>query len=184
MFKLMMALLITTIAAGARASMISPVSNCRFNPGSGGDYKMRKHPLMGTIHWHTGVDLTAPTGTPYVAPADGVITEAGFINGRCGYMIEIQHGPGLFTHSCHMKAGGFPPGIRRGVRVTRGQKVAEVGNTGTSRGPHAHFVVKTSSGFTTHMDPYKHVSQFCGVSRSAARGGGGGDRSHTAEGIR
>lgn len=155
------------------AGLVSPVQNCRFEPHGGKDYQRRVHPITGQVHWHSGVDLVAPEGTPYLAPGDGVVTKAGFANSRCGYMIEIKHGPNLYSHSCHMKQGGFPSGIRPGVEIKKGQKVAEVGNTGGSRGPHAHFVVKTTPGFSNHMDPYIHVDNFCGVSRQQARGSSG-----------
>ena len=165
-------------ASGSNSTLelVSPVeaSRCSFTPGGGKDYVVRTHPLLGTRHQHTGVDLSAAEGTPYMAPGDGVITAIRSQNSsdRCGQIIEIQHSENLFSHSCHMLEGGFPGDLRVGSRVTRGQVVGRIGNTGTSRGPHAHFVVKRRAGLgdgNGHVDPYSYIESFCGVGRAQAR---------------
>lgn len=114
--------LLQTPVAGARISS-------RFSLG-------RKHPILGTIRPHYAVDYAAPTGTPIVAAADGVVIFAGK-RGGYGNLIEIRHENNLKTLYAHLSS--FASGIKAGKKVKRGQMIGRVGSTGLSTGPHLHF---------------------------------------------
>ena len=96
-------------------------------------YGMRLHPTLGIMRMHEGVDLTAPTGTAGFATGDGTISQSQVRNGY-GELIEIDHGFGYKTRYAHLSARFVKPGDK----VTRGQVIGEVGNTGVSSGPHLH----------------------------------------------
>ena len=153
-------------------ALVSPVESCSYTPGGAKDYIHRKHPVTQEPQKHSGVDLSAPTGTTYHSPGDGVITSIGKINNICGNIVEIKHGPNLYTHVCHLKDGSFTHGLQVGSRVRQGQALAQINRTGQTTGSHAHFVVKQGPDFTSHMDPYIHISSFCGVTRAQARSSG------------
>jgi murein DD-endopeptidase MepM/ murein hydrolase activator NlpD len=89
-----------------------------------------------SLFMHEGVDLVAPTGTPVVAAADGVVVGAG-PNGRYGNWIRIEHGGKLATVYGHLS--GFATGLQPGSIVSRGDVIGYVGSTGRSTGAHLHF---------------------------------------------
>jgi murein DD-endopeptidase MepM/ murein hydrolase activator NlpD len=99
---------------------------------------MRIHPLSGFRKMHQGLDYAAATGTPIIAPADGVVVEARRWGGY-GNWLRIRHSNGLETGYAHLSRYGA--GIRPGQRVSQGQVVAYVGNTGASTGPHLHYEI-------------------------------------------
>ena len=101
-------------------------------------FGVRVHPLSGFRKMHQGMDYAAVTGTPVVAPADGVIVEARRWGGY-GNWLRIRHANGLETGYGHLSRYGA--GIRAGQRVSQGQVVAYVGTTGASTGPHLHYEI-------------------------------------------
>ena len=86
---------------------------------------------------HTGVDFSAPMGTPIYATGDGVIKLAR--NGYSGYgnQVEVDHGFGYVTKYAHMKK--FI--VKQGQKVKRGELIGYLGNSGTSTAPHLHYEV-------------------------------------------
>jgi murein DD-endopeptidase MepM/ murein hydrolase activator NlpD len=85
---------------------------------------------------HTGLDFAADVGTPILAAAGGVVLSAG-PHPQYGQLVELDHGNGLVTRYAHTSKML----VRQGDLVKRGQKIAEVGTTGRSTGPHLHFEV-------------------------------------------
>jgi murein DD-endopeptidase MepM/ murein hydrolase activator NlpD len=98
--------------------------------------RSRMHPIYNRARPHTGVDITANTGTPIVAAAKGRVISAGW-EGNYGNMVEIDHGYGVVTRYAHASKIL----VRRGQTVERGDKVALVGKTGLAVGPHLHYEV-------------------------------------------
>lgn len=89
--------------------------------------------------YHNGVDVAVPTGTPYVAPADGVVILAATAPFTLeGNLLMIDHGMGLssvFLHSSRLD-------VRTGDRVIQGQRLGAVGATGRATGPHMHWAMR------------------------------------------
>ena len=100
-------------------------------------YGMRIHPRYGTWRMHEGVDLSAPKGTAVYATGNAVVTRSGWQPGY-GYLIELNHGFGYKTRYGHLSKLH----VREGDSVTRGQVIADVGNTGVSSGSHLHYEVR------------------------------------------
>jgi murein DD-endopeptidase MepM/ murein hydrolase activator NlpD len=98
----------------------------------------RLDPITGQSAMHEGIDFIAPPGSPIVAAAAGIVASAEF-HPTYGNMIEIDHGQDLLTRYAHASKMLVKPG----ELVKRGQKIAEVGNTGRSTGPHLHFEVRS-----------------------------------------
>ncbi|WP_374388258.1 M23 family metallopeptidase [Brevundimonas sp.] len=102
------------------------------------NFGVRTHPISGYRKMHQGIDFAAGTGTPVVAPADGVVVEARRWGGY-GNWLRIRHANGLESGYGHLSRYGS--GIRAGQRVSQGQVVAYVGSTGASTGPHLHYEI-------------------------------------------
>ncbi len=105
-----------------------------------------------SLGYHYGVDIPAPTGTPIVAALDGTVTYSN-VMGTCGNAIEITHSNGIITRYCHASK------LISKVNdvVAQGTKIAEVGSTGRSTGPHLHFGVKVNGEFVNPLDTYIKV---------------------------
>ncbi len=100
----------------------------------------RTHPITGKKgKMHTGVDFAAPQGTAIYAAESGVVLVAQATSGY-GNTVIIDHGNGMWTLYGHIRNGGIK--VDAGQTVKRGQKIAEVGSTGNSTGPHLHFEVR------------------------------------------
>ena len=94
-------------------------------------------PFTGTQTFHEGIDFPADTGTPVVAAASGKVVEAGY-QPQYGKIVAIDHGNGLVSRYAHASEVY----VNEGDLVVRGQRVASVGSTGRSTGPHLHFEVR------------------------------------------
>ena len=112
-------------------------------------YGPRMSPYAGRIKMHEGLDIGANIGTKIVAPADGVITFSGAKPGF-GNFIQIDHGYGLETIFGHASTLA----VKKGQKVSRGDTIATVGNTGYSTGPHVHYEVRVNG---TPVDPLYYV---------------------------
>jgi murein DD-endopeptidase MepM/ murein hydrolase activator NlpD len=99
----------------------------------------RKDPFTGERALHEGVDFQADSGTPILAAAAGVVVAAEY-HPAYGNMVEIDHGNNLTTRYAHASKLL----VRAGTLVRRGQKIAEVGSSGRSTGPHLHFEVRVN----------------------------------------
>jgi murein DD-endopeptidase MepM/ murein hydrolase activator NlpD len=116
----------------------------------GSAFGWRIDPFTGRSALHTGMDFVADTGTPILAAAGGVVvTQEPHI--AYGNMIEIDHGKDLVTRYGH--ASNVM--VKKGDLIRRGQKIAEVGNTGRSTGPHLHFEVLVRG---VQQDPQKFLA--------------------------
>jgi len=99
----------------------------------------RLHPVWRTYRPHYGVDYGAPVGTHVYATGDGVVTFAGW-SGASGRMLRIKHSKGYETMYLHLRR--FAPGIKKGVRVTGKQYIAQVGASGAVSGPHLDYRIR------------------------------------------
>jgi murein DD-endopeptidase MepM/ murein hydrolase activator NlpD len=101
------------------------------------NFGYRIDPFSGQNSFHEGIEFPAEAGTPVVAAASGKVVYAD-VHPQYGKMIEIDHGNGLVTRYAH----AAQLYVREGDLVVRGQRVAAVGSTGRSTGPHLHFEVR------------------------------------------
>jgi murein DD-endopeptidase MepM/ murein hydrolase activator NlpD len=101
------------------------------------NYGYRLDPITGRSAFHTGVDLIAPPGTPVMAAAGGVVAASGFIP-EYGNIVDIDHDNGLTSRYAHLSKSL----VKIGDIVMKGQKIALVGQTGRTTGPHLHFEVR------------------------------------------
>lgn len=112
----------------------------------------RRHPILGGIRPHLGVDYAAPTGTPVKAVGNGTVTARGW-NGGYGNQIIVKHGADLESMYSHLS--GYAPGIRPGQKVRQGQVIGFVGSTGISTGPHLDFRLRQKGEF---INPTKAIN--------------------------
>ena len=115
---------------------IQPIHNKdlkRFASGFG----MRMHPIYKVRKMHTGVDFSAPTGTPIFSSGDGKVVKVEKSGRGYGNQVEIDHGYNYITKYAHMSKID----VKVGQVVKRGQVIGKVGNTGTSVAPHLHYEV-------------------------------------------
>jgi murein DD-endopeptidase MepM/ murein hydrolase activator NlpD len=105
-------------------------------------FGMRRHPILGYRRMHSGVDYSAPRGTPILAAGNGVVLKAERSSGY-GNLTLIQHTNGYVTAYAHQTS--YAKGIVPGARVRQGQVIGHVGSTGLSTGPHLHFEIRVNS---------------------------------------
>lgn len=119
-------------------------------------YGMRWHPVHHTYRMHHGQDFSAPRGTPIYAAAAGVVLHAGAAGAGTGglHWVVIDHGGSVVTRYLHPEANDIY--VKVGQQVTAGQKIAGVGSSGFSTGPHLHFEV--SVGGST-VEPLAFLAQ-------------------------
>lgn len=110
-------------------------------------YGIRRHPVLGSIRMHTGIDYAAPIGTHILAPSDGVVTFSGW-KGGYGNTVMLTHDNGVETLYGHMHA--YVRGVNVGTRVKAGDVIGLVGSTGRSTGPHLHYEVRING---QHVNP-------------------------------
>ena len=115
----------------------------------------RFHPVLGFARPHLGVDFGAPTGTPVLAVAAGVVELAGW-SGEAGRMVRIRHASGYKTAYLHLS--GFAPGITVGARVQQGEMIGRVGMTGTATGPHLDYRVMKNETYLNPLTAFRNMS--------------------------
>ncbi len=111
----------------------------------------RSDPFSGEGAFHTGIDISAPIGTPVHATADGVILSAGW-SGGYGKLVVVDHGNGFQTYYAHLSQFSAVPG----EEVRRGQVIAYSGATGKATGPHMHYEVRLAG---TPINPYRYLGR-------------------------
>ncbi|MEA2043289.1 MAG: M23 family metallopeptidase [Bacteroidota bacterium] len=115
----------------------------------GSAFGMRFHPIHHVMKMHTGIDLTAPTGTKIYAPGDGVVFRTGRAGGY-GNHVRINHGYGYVTVYGHLSKIL----VRPGQKVKRGDVIGLVGNTGLSTAPHLHYEVRINGKWVNPLNFY------------------------------
>ena len=121
-----------------------PVNEAIMRSGFG----VRRHPILGYMKMHTGVDWTASYGAPIFASGNGMIDKVGW-EGGYGKYIRIKHANGYETAYGHLTA--YAKGMEPGVRVRQGQVIGFVGSTGLSTGAHVHYEVLVNGRFVDPM---------------------------------
>ena len=116
-----------------KAFLRSPMALSRVTSGFS---LARKHPILGTWRAHRGIDYGAPAGTPIRATAHGVVTLAGR-QGGYGNVVVLRHGGAHSTLYAHLSR--FAKGVKTGARVSQGEAIGYVGQTGWATGPHLHY---------------------------------------------
>ena len=115
-----------------------------------GGFGERTDPFSGEGARHTGVDISAPMGTPVKATADGVIVSAGWNSGY-GRCVVIDHGNGYQTLYGHLSKID----VMEGEEIRQGETLGLVGMTGRATGPHLHYEVRIHS---TPVNPYRYLA--------------------------
>jgi len=111
----------------------------------------RIDPVSKKRHFHAGIDIANDRGTPIYAPADGTVIFVGVLSGY-GNVLKIDHGYGYITVYGHLKRIL----VKKGEKITRHQKIALMGNTGKSTGPHLHYEVRI---FNKKINPFGYIDK-------------------------
>lgn len=125
-----------------RAPLDFAYVSSHFNPN-------RRHPILNTIRAHNGVDYAAKRGTPIRATGEGVIQSVGWKSGY-GRTIVIRHGGEITTLYAHLDK--YHPLIAKGAKVSQGQTIGYVGDSGLATAPHLHYEFRIGEKRT---DPLK-----------------------------
>lgn len=114
------------------------------------NFGLRLDPFSKKLAVHNGIDFVAPIGTPIQAAEAGTVKMAG-LTPQFGWSVEVDHGNGISTRYAH----AYRLWVRAGDKVSAGQKIAEVGSTGKSTGPHLHFEVRYNG---TPLNPLRYLA--------------------------
>ena len=145
--------------------MVTPVSGVMTST-----FGPRKHPILGTVRIHKGVDWAAPVGTPIMAAFDGEISFQGD-GGSYGNLVKIAHANGRETRYAHMQKFAIASGV--GTKVKAGDVIGYIGTTGLSTGPHLHFELYQNGEAIDPLGTVTTVATY--ASGGAASSGGSGD---------
>jgi murein DD-endopeptidase MepM/ murein hydrolase activator NlpD len=109
-------------------------------------------PALGPYpHFHTGIDLAAPLGTPVMAAADGIVVAVAHTSVGYGNYVMIAHGGGVITLYAHL----LETDVSTGDKVARGKKIGLEGMSGLATGPHVHFEVRINDQV---VDPMRFLT--------------------------
>ncbi|MGH8764345.1 MAG: peptidoglycan DD-metalloendopeptidase family protein [Burkholderiales bacterium] len=120
-----------------KALLRSPLELSRVSSGFG----LRMHPFLQSWRAHQGVDYAAPIGTHVRAVGDGIVEFAGRQHGY-GNVVIIRHDSRVSTYYAHLS--GFGRNVRAGARVSQGEVIGSVGQTGWATGPHLHYEIRVA----------------------------------------
>jgi murein DD-endopeptidase MepM/ murein hydrolase activator NlpD len=112
----------------------------------------REDPFSGEGARHTGVDISAPSGTPVHVAADGIVTCAEYVGHGYGKMVIVDHGNGFTTRYAHLSR--FE--VVQGQEIRRGEILGESGATGRVTSPHLHFEVRIGG---TAVNPHPYLTR-------------------------
>lgn len=138
-------------------TLLWPIPHAIVSQGFGPSTFAFEASYAGFPHFHTGIDLAVPLGTPVFAAADGVVVQAGPMTDQSGDLVGygnyviVEHADGLRTLYAHLLAWT----VKAGDSVQRGQLVGMVGSSGNSTGPHTHFEVRVAN---VPVDPMQFFS--------------------------
>ncbi len=123
-----------------KAFLRSPLEFSRITSG----FSMRYHPILKEWRAHRGIDYGAPTGTRVKATSDGTVE---FLGRRGGYgkVVVLRHAGGITTIYGHLSR--YANGLRRGERVSQGELIGYVGQTGLATGPHLHYEFRVNDQY-------------------------------------
>jgi murein DD-endopeptidase MepM/ murein hydrolase activator NlpD len=127
-----------------------------------GGYGVRSDPFSGEGAMHTGIDISAPVGTPVHAAADGIVLHAGW-NGGYGRCVIVDHGNGYQTWYAHLSRMD----VIEGEEIRQGEVLGAVGTSGRSTGSHLHYEVRIGS---TPVNPYRFLARAAAGHTAAAPG--------------
>ena len=130
----------------SNATWITPVSGYKLTSPFG----MRKHPVLGVVRMHNGVDMACAQGTPIYATRAGKVTRTAYQAGGAGNYVSINHLDGFSSVYMHMTHYV----VSAGQTVSQGQLIGYVGNTGLSTGPHLHFGISYAG---TYVNPLAYI---------------------------
>jgi murein DD-endopeptidase MepM/ murein hydrolase activator NlpD len=116
-----------------------------------GPYGQRIDPFSGEGAYHTGVDISAVSGTPVRAAADGIVVHAAR-NGGYGRLVVIDHGNGFQTYYAHLASFG----VVMGQEIRRGEILGTVGSSGRVTAPHLHYEVRNGGA---PVNPYRFLAR-------------------------
>jgi len=116
-----------------------------------GGFGERTDPFSGEGAMHTGVDISAPPGTPVRTTADGIVTFAGWYSGY-GQLVVVDHGGGYETYYAHLSR--FT--VVDGQEVRRGEQIGAVGSTGRVTAPHLHYEVRIGGN---PVNPHQYLAR-------------------------
>lgn len=136
-------------AAGAPLRKQFLKAPLKFSRVTSGFTRKRFHPILKYFRPHYGVDYGAPTGTPVMSTADGVVVEARFSPSE-GNFIRVRHSSRYDT--CYLHLSRFAKGLKKGTAVDQGQIIGYVGSTGLATGPHLDYRVSENGEW---LDPLK-----------------------------
>ena len=119
-----------------------------------GAYGMRFHPKLHIWRTHKGIDLGGRIGDPVYATGNGTVKEVEITRSRRGYgtQILIDHEFGYQTRYAHLDKVW----VKKGDKIMRGQRIADLGNTGISTGPHLHYEVLYMGH---HVNPINYINK-------------------------
>lgn len=130
----------------SNATWVTPVSGYRLTSAFG----MRKHPVLGVVRMHNGIDMACAAGTPIYATRAGTVTRTAYQASGAGNYVSINHLDGfssIYMHMTHYV-------VSQGQNVSQGQLIGYVGNTGISTGDHLHFGISYAG---TYVNPLAYI---------------------------